>query len=184
MAEVSTHIEVLAPDDCAPALFENFDRYQEVHRCWRKQDGHWVLRDIPYIENWDDKKKKQIIEFLAHSIRGGGCALGVYHQSKLIGFASYRAKFFGSENQYVNLDMMHISYGFRGQGIGKRLFIEICDYARQSGVKKLYISAHSAEDTIAFYRKIGCIDAREINRSLQESEPFDCQLEYDLLVPE
>ena len=75
---------------------------------------------------------------------------------------------------------MHISNGFRRQGLGKRLFSEICEKARQQGAKKLYISANPAEDSIAFYRKVGCIDAGEINQAIQSHASFDCQLEYDL----
>ena len=34
-------------------LFRHFDRYQKVQRCWRKEAGNWVLKDIAFIEQWD-----------------------------------------------------------------------------------------------------------------------------------
>ena len=34
------------------SLFADFDRYQEVNRCWRKEDGEWVLKDIVFNEQW------------------------------------------------------------------------------------------------------------------------------------
>lgn len=173
-------IKKIVQNECVPTLFAHFDRYQEVHRCWRKHGEQWKLQDVSYINNWDNDKKEQIIGYLARCIEGGGCALGMYDENKLIGFASFRALIFGSADQYINLDMLHISNGFRGKGLGKRLFLEICEKARQYGVTKMYISANPAEDSMAFYRKIGCIDALEINQSLQENEPFDCQLEYEL----
>lgn len=175
-------IKEIEQSDCVPSLFAHFDRYQEVCRRWIKQDGQWNLQDASYINNWDDDKKKQIVGYLTRCIESGGYALGLYDENRLIGFASFRALVFGSANQYINLDMLHISNGFRGKGLGKRLFLEICGKVRQYGVKKMYISANSAEDSMAFYRKMGCIDAIEINQSLQESEPFDCQLEYDLFL--
>ena len=177
-------INEISLSDCKLELLASFDRYQEVRRNWRKQGAQWVLCDEPFTENWDDEKKKQVVKRIAQCINNGGCALGAYHQSKIIGFASFHANHFGSNHQYVELNFMHISNGFRGRGIGKRLFNEICKKARQRGVKKLYISGYPAEDSIAFYRKIGCIDACEINQGIQENAPRDCQLEYDLFNTE
>ncbi len=48
------------------------------------------------------------------------------------------------------------------------------------GAKKLYISAHSSQETQAFYSSMGCIEAREYNKTLVAKEPYDCQLEYSL----
>lgn len=49
------------------------------------------------------------------------------------------------------------------------------------GAKKLYKSAHSSQETQAFYQAIGCVEAVEYNESLIAAEPYDCQLEYILL---
>ena len=46
--------------------------------------------------------------------------------------------------------------------------------------KKLYLSAHSAVETQAFYAAMGCVEAREYNEAHVASEPFDCQMEYAL----
>ena len=54
-------------------------------------------------------------------------------------------------------------------------------WAQAHGAQKLYISAHSAEESQAFYRSIGCIDALWISREHAEKEPYDCQMEYALL---
>lgn len=48
------------------------------------------------------------------------------------------------------------------------------------GGEKLYISSHSAVETQAFYRGMGCRDAEEIDAAHAAREPFDCQLEYIL----
>ena len=48
------------------------------------------------------------------------------------------------------------------------------------GAKKLYILAHSLKESQNAYRKLGCIDANEINREIAENEPFDIQMEYQL----
>ena len=33
------------------ALFAGFVRRQEVTRCWRKADGAWVIRDVPFVDD-------------------------------------------------------------------------------------------------------------------------------------
>jgi len=67
-------------------------------------------------------------------------------------------------------------------GIGKRLFSLICRKAKEMGAKKLYISAHSSQETQAFYKTMGCIEAVEYNDELVAREPCDCQLEYKLRI--
>ena len=173
-------IRQLHEADCTPTLLTNFNRYQEVRRCWRRTDGEWALVDISYVEQWNDGKKQSLTASLLAHLREGGRAVGAFDADTLVGFAWVLAEPFGSRRQYVNLDMMHTSYEYRGAGIGRRVFAAICEQARELGAEKLYISAHSAEETMAFYRKIGCVDAAEINESLAAAEPFDYQLEYIL----
>ena len=66
----------------------------------------------------------------------------------------------------------------RRQGIGRLLFREAVSAVARMGAEKLYISAHSAAETQAFYRGLGCLDAREILQFHADKEPYDCQLEY------
>ena len=55
-----------------------------------------------------------------------------------------------------------------------------CQGARQAGGEKLYLSAHSARETQAFYRRLGCVEAQEPQPDLVAEEPFDIQMEYVL----
>lgn len=50
--------------------------------------------------------------------------------------------------------------------------------AAGQGGQKLYISAHSAVESQAFYRKMGCVEAEEYDPAHTAAEPCDCQLEY------
>ena len=70
--------------------------------------------------------------------------------------------------------------GFRcsGQGIGRELFRLACEQARIRGAQKLYLSAHSAEETQAFYRAMGCVEAAWYHPELVALEPCDCQMEF------
>ena len=52
----------------------------------------------------------------------------------------------------------------RGNGIGKKLFLEAKQWAKQRGAKKLYISAHSSVESQAFYKAMGCVEAKVYNQ--------------------
>lgn len=76
--------------------------------------------------------------------------------------------------------LLHVSADVRGNDIGRALFIRACGEARALGAQKLYISAHSSEETIAFYRRMGCTEAQEYDAALVALEPCDCQMEFTL----
>ena len=67
-------------------------------------------------------------------------------------------------------------------GIGKHLFTLACGFAKQCGAKKLYLSAHSSEESQAFYHALGCREAHWYHPSLTAAEPCDCQLEKTFLT--
>lgn len=166
--------------DINKTLLNNFSRYQKVERCWRKDDGIWVLKDNPYIEDWNNEKKQQIINELYICKQQGGIVLGALYNNNLIGFSSVGTTLFGKYQQYLELIMMQISHGYRNKGIGKKLFVLTVKKAKEKGAKKLYISANSSEESQGFYRAIGCVEVQEINIQIAYNEPFDCQMEYDL----
>ena len=60
------------------------------------------------------------------------------------------------------------------------LFEHCAQWAREDGAQKLYISAHSAQETQAFYAAMGCVDTLWPSPEHVALEPFDCQLEYTL----
>ncbi|MDE7277538.1 MAG: GNAT family N-acetyltransferase, partial [Lachnospiraceae bacterium] len=77
----------------------------------------------------------------------------------------------------MDLSSIHVSEDMRGTGIGKTLFQTAKKWAKEKGAGKLYISAHSAVESQAFYRKMGCVEAQLYHSKHVEAEPYDCQLE-------
>jgi N-acetylglutamate synthase-like GNAT family acetyltransferase len=173
-------IKELKIDDLNNNLLDNFNRYQDIKRCYRNENGNWVLKDIAFIENWDKKmKEEKINNSFYNSIKSGGYVFGAYNEDeKIIAFANLLSKKFGSQNQYIQLKQIHVSYEYRNLGIGKKLFSLCAKKAKEIGAKRIYISANSSEETQYFYRSIGCVDAIEINKELFEEEPFDRHMEY------
>lgn len=159
-------------------LFSAFIRTQIVTDCWRRADGQWVIKGDPFIDDWDDKDFAFLVECLQNTVKTGGLLYGAFADGKLKGFVSVENELFGSEKQYVDLTSIHVSQDMRGLGIGRRLFEAAKEFGRKKGAKKLYISAHSAVETQAFYKAMGCVEALEYEERHVAKEPFDCQLEY------
>lgn len=87
---------------------------------------------------------------------------------------------FGGCHNYLDLSSIHVSEDMRNQGIGAALFNEAKKWAKEHGASKLYISAHSAIESQAFYKKMGCIEVEQYNQDHVDKEPYDCQLECKL----
>lgn len=166
--------------EVVPALFEGFTRRQEVTRCWRRENGSWLLKDIAFIDDWSPQDYGTLLDCLRHTLETGGALIGAFQGNQLAGFASVENEFFGSQKQYLQLSSLHVSLPYRHQGIGRRLLEMAAESARGLGAKKLYISAHSAEETQAFYHALGCVEALEYHAPLVEAEPCDCQMELVL----
>lgn len=177
MEKARIHYRKIRESELGMSLFADFDRYQEVNRCWRKEEGEWVLRDIVFNEQWSDSDYRYLVECLANTIRSGGTVFGAFVEERLKGFASVEKELFGREKEYVELTSIHTSYDCRNRGIGGQLFKRCVEDARKRGAKKLYISAHSCEETQRFYRERGCVEAVEYKQENVEREPEDCQLE-------
>lgn len=170
----------LAEDEIHRALFHDFIRRQVVTTCWRKEKGEWIVKDAPFVDDWTPQDYDQLIECLKNTICTGGFVYGAFDDGKLKGFAAVLPELFGGENRYMDLAAIHVSEDRRGQGIGTSLLQAAKQWAKKNGAGKLYISAHSAVESQAFYRKMGCVEAKAYCQKHVDEEPFDCQLELEL----
>lgn len=172
--------EVLRENCFDERSLDGFVRRQEVRQCWRRVEGRWALLPVAYVEDWSLEDRRKRAAILLRAIREGGLVYAARDQGAVVGFARLDPARFGSGRQYVDLAQFHVSLPYRGRGIGRALFSMACAGARELGAAKLYISAHSARETMAAYRRLGCVEAAEINRTLAEKEPCDVPLEYVL----
>lgn len=174
----------LSADEICLDLFRNFTRHQNVVKCWRKEAGKWVIRDDPFVDDWSEDDYRFLVKCLKNTVQTGGFVYAAFcgHSSgsMLKGFVSVEPALFGGTQNYLDLSSIHVSEDMRGKGIGKSLFLAARDWARKKGARKLYLSAHSAVETQAFYRAMGCVEAQEYDQRHVEKEPYDCQLECPL----
>ncbi len=171
---------ILREQEIGRSLFRTFIRHQVVDQCLRRENGVWVVRSDPFIDDWSEDDYQTLINCLQNTVRSGGFVYGAFLDGGLKGFVSVERGFFGGENRYLDLSSLHVSEDMRRNGIGKALFLAAVAWARKQGAKKLYISAHSAIESQTFYRSMGCVEAAEYNQKHVEAEPFDCQMEYGL----
>lgn len=158
-------------------LFKDFTRRQVVTDCLRKENDKWVIKSDPFIDDWSEEDYKFLVICLKNTVKTGGFVYGAFYDKDLKGFVSVEADIFDEEQGYIDLSSIHVSEDMRGKGIGKALFLAAKEWAKGKGAKKLYISAHSAVETEAFYKRMGCVEAVNYNKAHVEKEPFDCQLE-------
>lgn len=154
---------------------------QYIKNAWREVDGKRELVKIDYHDpDWPNGYENHLSN-LKETLKGGGSAIGAFDtEGKLVGFTTINREFFGVDYKYVLLDQLFITLEKRNHGVGKKLFVLAAKTAKEWGADKLYICAGSAEDTIAFYMKIGCADTIELQQALYDSDPRDLQLEFSL----
>lgn len=173
-------VEKLTPENFNVHSLDDFSRYQVVTECWRQVDGEWKLRPIPFIEDWDLEKRRQIAGAIAGNLDGDMVDFGAFHGSRLVGYITLGTQPLGSQGQYRQVVEFQVSREHRGMGVGRQLFARLCGEARGMGAEKLYISAHSSKESQAAYRALGCTHAQEIIPAIAEEEPCDVQMEYVL----
>ena len=169
----------IKPEELFDDMLIYHNRYQYVENDWYPDNnGGYYLVHQPHEENWDDEKKREIVSILRSTLNNGGKLFGAYDEEKLIGFSSIDGILLGSERQYLELTWLHVSYEYRGNHIGKKLFQLCVEAAKQYGCTKLYIVASSSEESQKAYHKLGCKYAIEHIPHLYEQRPDDIHMEY------
>ena len=168
----------LLPQQIDAGFLDRFDRYQQVTRCWRKQDGQWRLLPIAFTEQWDEEELRRTSLDLKRIAEDGAVFAAFPDGSnRPAAFAAVEGEPIGSRRQYLVLHYLYTDARFRSQGLGAHLMDLALAYGRERKFEKLYISAHSSEESQRFYRRMGCVEAEEIDPHLYELEPCDCHLE-------
>ena len=163
-------------------LIKQIDATHFIKNVWRMNDDskkyelteiNWTDYELPNGLDWHLNRFQEI--FLS-----GGKAFGCFEENKLVGYVTLNAEIFGMHEKYVLLDQLFVSKDYRSRGIGKELITLCKKQAAAFGAEKIFLCAGSAENTIAFYKKIGCQHATEINQELYEEDPRDIQLELEV----
>ena len=112
----------LTAADIQPNMLDSFNRYQQIEKCWRNQNGKWTLVDLPHIADWDSEKKRNISTEFSKTLQKGGFLFAAFDGEQLIAFGLVKGEKLGKSHQYIKLEYLHVSCDYRGSGIGKKLF--------------------------------------------------------------
>ncbi len=173
-------LERLSNNNFNSTSLDTYNRYQDTTVNLRIVNGRYVYVEDPFFENWDSDQLRERAQNVLDALAQGSVGVIAKEGDRVVGFAYLGSKVLGSEKQYIDLIMFHVSSEYRNQGIGRKMFAYLCNEARKMTVKKLYISANSAKETQEAYRALGCVFASEIIEEIASHEPLDIQLEYIL----
>lgn len=163
-------IELLSKDNFHQDSLDHYQRKQEVKKVYRKQDGAYTLVDCVYTEEWDAEKRHSVAKTISGDDYLTYLALD---EDRVVGFIGLQKQL---EGLYMILDMMQVSAEYRGLGIGRRLLCKGKEVARKAGAEALYVSACSSEETIAFYKAMGCRLTDFPIKRIADDEPYDLQM--------
>lgn len=159
-------------------FLNGYIRFQETKKVYSMNEGALQVKNISFRDDWNQEKLIEVSRSLKETIKNGGIVYAAYDQKQIVGFASLNTTLFFDE--YMNMEYIHASKGYRGYKIGSYLFFLITQEASKKGAKKLYISAHPSIETQKFYKSLLCVPTKKINQTLFEEEPYDIHLEYPL----
>lgn len=166
-------IQLLAKENMTERSLDNFCRTQNVKREFRLINNEYILVDCDWVMDWSLQKKQVVAKSL---FSNEYTAFGALKEGKIIGFVSVEKNL---RKEFLVLDMIQVSQSYRNKGLGRKLFQIAKTKAKEMGAKQLYISACSSEETIAFYKAMGCKLAINPITTIAEDEPMDVQMICD-----
>jgi len=159
----------------------SIDRTETIDGIYYLEHGALVLRQEHYdMRGWPPGEAEKYTPVLEACFDRGGWFRGLFDGLRFIGVAVLDSRFIGRNSDQLQLKFLHISSGYRHQGLGRWLFDLAGAEARKRGAKRLYISATPSEHTIDFYLRLGCTVAPEPDPELFALEPEDIHLVCDL----
>ncbi|MFO7572065.1 MAG: GNAT family N-acetyltransferase [Gaiellaceae bacterium] len=103
----------------------------------------------------------------------GAVALGAFDGSRLVGIGIVLPHL---RPGLAQLAFLHVSDGYRGAGIGRRLSDDLERAARDAGDTEIVVSATPSENTVRFYLRLAYSPMAEPLPELYELEPEDVHM--------
>ena len=154
------------------------DRSEHVTLGYVTRDGKLEAEEVDWqVPRWfadgPEHSVQALVEFLSPILEGGATTLGAFDADSLVGVAVYRPDLADGMAQLV---FLHVSNGYRHQGIATRLTEACIKLARQDGARQLYVSATPSESAVGFYQSQGFRLADKPHPALYELEPEDIHM--------
>ena len=73
-----TQYRILQEEEIDRDLFREFIRRQNVTKCWRKEEGAWVIKDAPFVDDWTEEDYQILVSCLKNTAATGGFVYGAF----------------------------------------------------------------------------------------------------------
>ncbi len=157
--------------------FHDIDRSERIEGFYRVVDGALVGDDMVHESpDWPLGYRQKYIERSRRVLAGGGAALGVWDEDRLVGYALIDPHGVTSDSSLVQLDLFYVTASHRGRGIARQLFDGVVKLAKATGKRGVYISAMPSRNTVDLYRHFGAVLADSPDSRLLTMEPDDIHL--------
>ncbi|MBX0326436.1 GNAT family N-acetyltransferase [Oscillochloris sp. ZM17-4] len=168
-------LRLLARDEIA--LVWTIDRREVIDHVYYLRDGVLVLQPEHYdMQGWPPGEAEMYTPLLLACYERGGVFTGAFDDATLAGVVVVDTVWRGPQRNLLQLEFLHVSRPYRGQGLGRRLFAHAQAVASARGASGLYVSATPSEHTIHFYQRLGCQVIAEPDPELFAREPEDIHL--------
>ncbi len=159
----------------------NIDRSEVIENIYRLENGELVLRPHHVdARGWPPGEAEKYTPILLECFDRDGWFHGLFEGDVVVGVVVLDSKRIGKRGDRLQLEFLHVSNAYRKRGLGAQLFEMAKSIARERGAKRMYISATPSENTVNFYRRLGCEIASEPDPELLAREPEDIHLECEV----
>ncbi|MHB0857679.1 MAG: GNAT family N-acetyltransferase [Anaerolineae bacterium] len=164
-----------------PRLKE-IDRTEAVHSLYQWVDGALVRQEVNLtVPAWDEAGVRTRIQRLEKVVREGGCVWGAFVDDvagfdRLVGLAVLSGPFLLDDRGLLELVQLHVSNGYRRQGIATVLMVEVLRAAKERGARGLYISASDTDSAQGFYASLRALPTDRVDPERFAHEPTDIHM--------
>ena len=158
---------------------KDIDRTEKIRIGYVVEDGQLHQSDVNwdtptfFLEGEGEHTVSHNVEFCLDHLRAGGRSMGAFHGGKLVGVCVMRPNI---RRGMAQLAFLHVSNGYRRQGIGSHLTRAVIKDAQTSGADKIYVSATPSGSAVGFYLSHGFELVEEVIPELFDLEPEDIHL--------
>ena len=162
--------------------FSQIDRRERIDHIYYERDGKLVLEEEHHdVPDWGHAEKQRRSAELQDVFDKGATFFGAFDGTDLAGMAVLDHNLVKSGHKRLNLYGLWVSHKYRAMGVGRTLFQLAIKEAWTRGAETVYVSATPSENTVRFYKNLGCRAAEPIDPTLYEKEPEDIHLELVLI---
>lgn len=75
----------LTQNDICMELFAHFIRRQAVTKCYRRIGGEWLIKDVPFTDDWTREEYREVVRCLKNTLETGGAVFGALYGAAVEG---------------------------------------------------------------------------------------------------